>query len=82
MLRRHGDQDAGYATCCVGKWKLHVAAGAKADIPPEYPRLYDMESDPGESYNRAASHPEIVERLGGMIERFDAEVVAERQSHG
>ncbi len=66
----------------VGKWKLHVAAGAKADIPPEYPRLYDMETDPGESYNQAAYHPQIVERLRGMIERFDAEVAAERRSHG
>jgi len=65
----------------VGKWKLHVAAGAKANIPPEYPRLYDMEADPGESYSQAANHPEIVEKLRGMIERFDAEVTAERGGH-
>ncbi len=60
----------------VGRWKLHVAFGFD-DKTHEMPQLFDMEADPGENYNLARNHPDVVERLQGMIETFDAEVKAD-----
>jgi arylsulfatase A-like enzyme len=55
-----------------GKWKLirtfhHGKNGAHQF------RLYDLESDIGESNNLAAEHPETVERLDALIDAFIAE---------
>lgn len=61
----------------VGKWKLHIAKGFEGKDRAEMPQLFDMELDPEESYNLKDNFPEVLERLRGMIERFDAEVKAE-----
>ncbi|MFP4053601.1 MAG: sulfatase-like hydrolase/transferase, partial [Phycisphaerae bacterium] len=63
----------------VGKWKLHVAFGFD-DKTKEMPQLFDMDLDPQESYNLADNHPEVVEKLRGLIEKFAAEVKADRES--
>ena len=38
------------------------------------PELYDLDADPSESKNVAASQPEVVARLSAMVERFTAGV--------
>ena len=45
-----------------GKWKLHVR---KSDQVIN--ELYDLESDPGETSNICDSHPDIVARLGVLL---------------
>jgi arylsulfatase A-like enzyme len=68
-------------TARLGRWKIHVArwnvqryqAGAANQVnqavnPPE---LYDMSIDPGESYNLAANHPDVVKDLKQrLVERL------------
>ncbi len=63
----------------AGKWKLHVAFGMK-DSAKEMPQLFDLDRDPGENYNLAQGHPDLVRKLQGMMMAFDAEVRAERES--
>jgi arylsulfatase A len=52
-----------------GRWKLKLPMEERADTRwrhgmPAHPlALFDMESDPGESYNLAETHPDIVSRL-------------------
>jgi arylsulfatase A-like enzyme len=58
----------------MGRWKLLLTpdSGGWGDPKPDSPaskslprfQLYDLESDPAESRNVAAEHPEIVTRLG------------------
>jgi arylsulfatase A len=72
----------------LGRWKLRFAA---FDVPPyvyrSYPRhsytlakpeLYDLLNDPTESYDVAASHPDVVhdmlERVDNKLRTFPAEV--------
>lgn len=58
-----------------GKWKLHVGAGPRSRlVTKEMPQLFDMDLDPGESYNLARNHPDIVERLRALLEAFDKEI--------
>lgn len=63
----------------VRNWKLHVArcnALPFADPPPEgrinfpltKPELYDVESDPEESYECGDAHPEVVKEIQGAIQ--------------
>jgi arylsulfatase A-like enzyme len=66
-----------------GKWKLMLA-----DNEPKYreeliksidwPQLYDLQNDPGERWNRADDHPEIVEQIKEkmiqLAEELDAEL--------
>ncbi len=52
-----------------GDWKLHI--GHRLQSLPE-PELYDLSRDPGEQNNVAADHPQIVDRLLGQIEDFQA----------
>lgn len=51
-----------------GAWKAHfVSQGAYGQfgerVDHETPELYNLDHDPSEKYNVAASHPDIVERL-------------------
>ena len=71
----------GYAFQCArqGKWKLRVAQWTKEtymlgrdageNLALVKPELYDLESDPGESYNVAESHPEIVKAISATLYR-------------
>lgn len=61
----------------AGRWKLHVARGGDGRDRKEMPQLFDLSLDPQEAYNLADRHPELVQRLRGMIEAFDAQVKAE-----
>ncbi|HVT95313.1 MAG TPA: sulfatase [Bryobacteraceae bacterium] len=70
-------------------WKLHVArfnTAAYVPGPPggihnyvlPHPELYDLSTDPDESYDTASEHPEIVKQIQAKIEEliptFPAEV--------
>jgi len=72
-----------------GKWKLHVArynttaynpapVGGRLNLPLPSPELYDLESDPEESYDVAMEHGDVVKdmtaRLARMIEGFPDDV--------
>jgi arylsulfatase A len=60
------------------RWKLHVAryntapyvpappGGVKNYVLP-HPELYDLSADPDESYDVAPQHPDVVEKIQGMI---------------
>jgi arylsulfatase B len=58
-----------------GRWKL-VAHGdffsAAPSTPPQL-ELYDLQDDPAEEHNVAASHPEIVSRLHARLREFGAQ---------
>lgn len=63
-----------------GKWKyISPSRGPKVsqhtNIETGYdrePQLYDLESDPGETRNVAANHPEVVRELSGLLEKIRA----------
>jgi len=75
-------------TARSGRWKIHVArwnvqryqAGANAQVNQtlKAPELYDMSVDPGESYDVAANHPDIVtslrERIAKKLQTFPDEI--------
>jgi arylsulfatase A len=52
-----------------GQWKLIFGPGngPVADVPPH---LYDLASDPGETKDTAAEHPEQVARLTKLMQRY------------
>jgi arylsulfatase A-like enzyme len=60
----------------LGEWKLiHNLEGAEGD--PEF-ELYHHASDPLALRDVAARHPEVVERLSGVLERWRRETEARR----
>ena len=76
MVHHSGD---GMFAIRDGNWKLIEGLGSggftrpKRKAPmkgmPDY-QLYNLESDPGESRNVAADHPDIIARLATILERF------------
>lgn len=66
-----------------GQWKLELCAGSGGWSQPQpnkpeeakLPRvqLYDLSKDIGETRNLQAEHPEIVERLTKLLEKYGAE---------
>ena len=48
-----------------------------AGVVAAAPQLYDLESDPGETRDRAADHPDVVTRLAVEYDAWFAEVMAE-----
>ena len=48
-----------------------------AGVMPEPPHLYDLEADPGENHDLAADHPDVVERLAAIYDRWFADVFAD-----
>jgi arylsulfatase A-like enzyme len=66
-----------------GKWKLAVAPqpermGKGAPQLPasmDKPRLYNLETDIGETTDVAAEHPEVVETLRGLAARMASELI-------
>ena len=80
-----------------GRWKLHLPhgyqtlgdqPGGMGGVRGAYERtrielaLFDINTDPGEKYNVADEHPDIVERLRKIGEEFDASLQANRREHG
>ncbi|MCC6588127.1 MAG: sulfatase [Bryobacterales bacterium] len=70
-----------YAIQCarLGKWKAHFSrwnanrwsdppANGLRNLPLPRPELYDLESDPGESYNLAAQNSEVVADIRARVE--------------
>jgi arylsulfatase A-like enzyme len=49
-----------------GNWKLRVTGTGET----KKTELFDMEADPGEHYNQAAAHPDLVEKLQKLLEAF------------
>uniref|UniRef100_Q01N83 Sulfatase n=1 Tax=Solibacter usitatus (strain Ellin6076) TaxID=234267 RepID=Q01N83_SOLUE len=74
--------DAVYLQCArLGRWKLHLSRyntkawsplppGGRVNLPLPRPELYDVVSDPQESYDCAASHPAIVADIRARVERM------------
>jgi len=68
----------------AGKWKLHAIRPAEknwghfskaADNPPILsPMLFDLDADIGESTDVANEHPEVVARLGALLEKACSEI--------
>ena len=70
----------------AGNWKLHITRPAPPrpkkgqPAPPPAPpaaetvELYDLAADIGEAASVADKHPDVVQRLKGMMETFDAEL--------
>ncbi len=66
-----------------GNWKLILCAGSggwsaprpgtaeEKDLPSD--QLYDLASDHAEQKNVAAEHPEMVKRLGGLLDKYIAD---------
>ncbi len=53
-----------------GDWKLHIvnsAGKANAKAPPVQARLYNLQTDIGESRDVAAANPEVVRQLQGLV---------------
>lgn len=50
-----------------GKWKLHLNRGREAE-------LYELSTDPSESKNVAAEHPDVTERLTEQLQTWVAEL--------
>ena len=57
-----------------GSWKFRLTS-AGAGQPP-VPELFDLEKDPGERYNVAAAHPDVVERLRARLTEFGTDVAS------
>jgi arylsulfatase A len=64
-----------------GKWKLHfmrynsppyvpAPQGGRINLPLPAPELYDLESDPDESYDVAPENPKIVAEIQHRVERL------------
>ncbi len=63
-----------------GPWKLHVKMREPVNygraVVPDQPELYHVERDISEAYNVADQHPEVVERLLGMMKDHEADIEA------
>jgi arylsulfatase A len=66
-----------------GRWKLHLKTTDPASVATwgqwvivahDPPLLYDLEADPGEKYDQAQAHPEVVTALAGLINQERAAV--------
>jgi len=66
-----------------GRWKLHIARynsaayspsppGGRHNLPLNEPELYDLETDPDESYDAAREHPKVVSEIQARIQRLMA----------
>ncbi len=63
----------------TGRWKTHFLTqpgyGSPKAAEHEPPLLYDVQTDPSESVNVAAQHPEVVAQARAAVEKFRATLV-------
>ena len=72
FLYRESPGYTGQQAVRVGDWKYlrqNLNLGKKAKKLPSAPELYDLATDPGETTDVAAKHPEIVAKLRAIAER-------------
>jgi len=72
-----------------GPWKLAITpqGGRKTDTKAQNakhtdPRLYNLDTDIGETTDCAAEHPEIVKRLEGYVEKMDSDLGVNKNGPG
>jgi arylsulfatase A-like enzyme len=57
----------------LGKWKAHFitqpAYGAPKPEPRDPPLLFNLEADPGESFDVAADHPDVIAEIKTAVEK-------------
>ena len=64
----------------MGRWKAHLvtqdAYGPGARMPETHdpPLLYDLGVDPGEQWNVAEDHPQVLEQIAAVIAQHQAEM--------
>lgn len=62
----------------LGNYKAHFstksAYGTDPVVKPEVPELYDLGVDPGEQYNIAAKHPEVIEQIRQRMKAHEATI--------
>ncbi len=62
----------------LGSWKAHFitqpAYGAPKPEPHDPPLLFNLEADPGESFDVAAEHADVIEKIKAAVEKHKATV--------
>jgi arylsulfatase A-like enzyme len=62
----------------LGKWKVHYLTqsgyGAPKPTPHDPPLLFDLRADPGESFNVAAQHADVIEQIAAAVARHRAQL--------
>ncbi len=62
----------------LGPWKAHfitqAAYGAPKPETHETPLLFNLEADPGESFDVAAEHPDVIAKIKATVEKHKASV--------
>ena len=62
----------------LGKFKAHfitqVAYGPEPAEPHDPPLLYDLENDPGENFDVAADHADVIAQIKAEVEKHRATV--------
>jgi uncharacterized sulfatase len=53
-----------------------AASGRTAGLLQAFPLLYDLRTDPGESYDVSDRHPDVTGRLRGLVEAFERDLAA------
>jgi len=73
---------SGYFAIRKGKWKMIPQLGSGGSTKPNFVnaedseikgQLYDMENDPEENKNVWQEHPEVVEELNALLEKYKSE---------
>lgn len=62
----------------LGPWKMHFitqpAYGTPKPEPDDPPRLFNLEADPGESFECGADHPDVIAQIKAAVEKHKATV--------
>ncbi|MBK7642027.1 MAG: sulfatase [Planctomycetes bacterium] len=68
-------ENALFASVCDDRWKLIVdVADARGEKGQYAPKLFDLQADPGEKRELAASQPQEVDRLLGEVQKWSKEM--------
>ncbi|HEY1171632.1 MAG TPA: sulfatase [Verrucomicrobiae bacterium] len=62
----------------LGRYKAHFSTkssyGKDPVVTPEVPELYDLETDPGEQYNIAAKHPQMIGQIRERVKQHERSI--------